>query len=230
MRRNSHGKIQYFKREQQNMNHYKQELLAKLLKQEKIYGLIFKTTIVVAIVLYLFMNDREDLPSIPFIILIVISAIIGLLASMKTYFISKQYNQVTIEALKEIFDVSINKEENSYTFDIDDEEEKVVLDANGIQINEENYRYDEYEIGVSIFCFLKTIYFAINFERSVIDVENEEFAISSEFSIEVTKEVYQAIKQFNITFDTESTKQLDYLVNNTEEAVKMLFSKGFLKV
>ena len=208
----------------------KHELLAKLAKQEKIYGLIFKTTIVIAVVLYLFMKDREDHSSLPFIILIVISAIIGLLASMKTYFISKQYNQVTIEALNEIFDISIISEENSYTFDIDDEEEKVVLDANGIQINEDHFNYDEYEIGVSIFCFMKTIYFAINFERSVIDVENEEFAISGEFSVEVTKEVYQAIKQFNITFDTESNKQLEYLKNNTEEAVKMLFSKGFLKV
>ena len=212
------------------MNQSKHELLAKLLKQEKIYGLIFKTTIVIAVVLYLFMNDREDLPSLPFIILIVISAITGLLASMKTYFISKQYNQVTIEALKEIFDISIISEENSYTFDIDDEEEKVVLDANGIQINEDHFNYDEYEIGVSIFCFLKTIYFAINFERSVIDVENEEFAISGEFSIEVTKEVYQAMKQFNITLDAESIKQLDYLKNNTEEAVKLLFKKGFLKL
>ena len=212
------------------MDHYKQELLAKLAKQEKIYRLIFKTTIVIAVVLYLFMKNREDLPPLPFIILIIVSAIIGLIAAIKPFYISKQYNQITIEALKEIFKFSSIDEEKSYTFVLDDQEEKVVLDAKGILIQETHYNYDEYEIIVSIFCFLKTIYFALSFARNEIDIENEEFAISGGFDIEMTPTLYQAIKQFNITLDAESTKLLEYLKNNTEESVKILFRKGFLKI
>ena len=212
------------------MDQNKQELLTKLAKQEKIYRLISKITLVTAVVSYVIMTNREDLPSIPFIIIIVLSVIIGSISSTIPYYISKQYKQLTIEALTDIFHLPLMLEEESYTFNLEEHEEKVIFDSSGIILQDKHYQYEEYEISLSLFCFMKTIYFSLFFTKSDLSDDVEDLEISDLFSIQVTPQVYQAIKQFNLTLDTESTKHLDYLKNNTEDAVHMLFKKGLLKI
>ena len=212
------------------MDQNKQELLAKLAKQEKIYRLISKITLVAAVVSYVIMTNREDLPSLPFIIIIVLSVIIGLISSTIPYYISKQYKQLTIEALTEIFQLPLMLEEESYTFDLEEQEEKVIFDSSGIILQDKRYQYDEYEISLSLFCFMKTIYLSLFFTKSDLSDDVEDPEISDLFSIQVTPSVYQAIKQYNLTHDTDSTKHLEYLKNNTEDAVNMLFKKGFMKL
>lgn len=154
------------------------------------------------------------------IILFIIVGIILISLLISSFFVRKK--EIKLELSK--YDFTVDKESKKEYIIKNTEGTAFVFNELGIIFNEKLYEYDDIAVMLCTNNHLSKVNIFISFHITKVNKY-----IKPYFLIRLDKDLVNVIKKFNIKFSNKDQKNLDYILNNKEEAFKQIITYGYIK-
>jgi hypothetical protein len=176
---------------------------------------------IIGLVILTYLTDNDAV----FIIAFALFGIVLTSLMVAMYFIRKK--EIKLECAKYNFDVLKVPNYDEYEFVAHKENVKIILNENGILIDEQNFfKYDQFDIRLSAISNHFLVFINLEFNSNDITELNGLYFLEYSFSIPLNKELVYAINKFNINITNKN--DLDYIINNKERSFKILMKYGQL--
>ena len=203
--------------------------LDRLLKKKTLVAGLILTLLVISGVIWFNSDVTSVIYLISSIMMLICLSSLVISSMVFSVIINKMKTAHSIESVKDIFK-RFDEKSDTYIFPIIDEEINVELKKDGFEIQGKTYHYEDYEISLSAIALSRVIEISLEFTHNDIEAYDKDITVEQYVCILFDSKVYQAIQQFELTLDDDSKKRLDLLKNETEETVKKVLVRGYLKV
>jgi hypothetical protein len=203
--------------------------LDQLLKKKTLIAGLILTLLVISGVIWINSDEASVIYLLSSILMLLCLSSLVISSMIFSVIINKMKTAHSIELVKDIFKNS-DDTSDTYTFPIIDEEINVELRKDGFEIQGKTYHYEDYEISLSAVSLSRVIEISLEFTHNDIEEYDKEITVEQYVCILFTRRVYQVMKEFELSIDDDSKKRLELLKNETEETVKKVLMRGYLKV
>jgi hypothetical protein len=203
--------------------------LDQLLKKKTLVAGIILIILVISGVIWINSDEASVIYLLSSIMMLLCLSSLVISSMVFSIIINKMKTAHSIEFVKDIFKNS-DDTSDTYTFPIIDDEINVELKTDGFEIQGKMYHYEDYEISLSAISLSRVIEISLEFIHKDIEAYDKEITFEQSFCILFNRRVYQVMKEFELSIDDDSKKRLELLKNETEETVKKVLTRGYLKV